>query len=428
MPRIDPKTIDRRPWWWHGSERHAAPEADPPAKVDVLVVGAGIAGLGAAALLAGRGRGVLVLDGRDAGDGVSSRTLGFAGAAPTLRWDQIARRFGARATQDMIVESGAAWRALEAVVADGAIDCDFAPTGRLLVAASDRQLKDLRRTVQELERAKVELAAVPPTRLAAVLPGGRYVGGVQMPGGTLDPHKLAQALLRQAREAGAEVSTRCGALSVETEGRAFRVETEVGSVLAGSVLVTAGAGVIHLPRRLAAPPGYRRTACFLATEPAPPDLLQAILPEALAIEAWYPSPRLFRLSADRRRLLFGGLPQGLFDTPEKAQERLARWLGEMFPALAQVRLAHAWTADLDFPLHGVPRLGGGRGLYHLSGLGWAEPAMALWLGRKLALRALGDEEGKSAFDATHRPKLLHRAVRPWLQPAEAMLAGLATRF
>ena len=276
--------------------------------------------------------------------------------------------------------------------------------------------------MQELERAKVELAAVPPVRLATLLPGGRYVGGVQMPGGTLDPHKLAQALLRSVREAGVEVSTRCGVLSVEQAGRTFHVETEVGSVLADSVLVTAGAGVIRLPRRLAAPPGYRRTACFLATEPVPPEVLQSILPEAQAVEAWYPSPRLFRLSADRRRLLIGGLPQGLFDSPDKAMARLARWLGEMFPALAQVRLAHAWTAELDFPLHGVPRLGGGRGLYHMSGLGWAEPAMALWFGRKLALRALGDEEGQSAFDAARRPRLLHRATRRWLQPAEAMLA------
>jgi glycine/D-amino acid oxidase-like deaminating enzyme len=427
MPRIDPKTVDFRPWWWHGVERHALPEADPPSRVQAVVIGAGSAGLAAAALLAERGTSVLVLDSRDPADGTSARTLGMVGAAPSLPWTLLPARFGAAAVADMVRECRAAYEHIKGVVAEAPDACDLSIGSRYLTADSARRLDAIQQTAAVLSAGGCATAMLGPLEIAQALPGGRHVGGARLEGGTLDPYKLAGQLLRRARDSGVEVASRCGALSIRRVRGGFDIETEVGGVVAETVLVTTGLAALRLPRRMAAPGGYRRTACFLATEPAPPEALAAILPEAACVEAFHAEPRQYRLSADRRRLLVGGLPGGPFSSGAGAFERLADWTRTMFPQLAQIRVAHAWTAQLDFSYAGVPRLGGRDGLNLASGAGWAEPAMAVWLGRKLALRALGDPQADSAFDERRRPKLVHRAFAPWLEPAGQAWAALAQR-
>ena len=59
MARID-ASLQLRPWWWNGIERHALSEADPPERVDVAIVGIGFTGISAALTLARRGREVLL--------------------------------------------------------------------------------------------------------------------------------------------------------------------------------------------------------------------------------------------------------------------------------------------------------------------------------------------------------------------------------
>ena len=66
------------PYWWRAAPPQASP-GDLPARVDVLVVGAGYSGLSAALETARAGRSTLVIDTEALGHGASSRNVGFVG-------------------------------------------------------------------------------------------------------------------------------------------------------------------------------------------------------------------------------------------------------------------------------------------------------------------------------------------------------------
>ena len=64
------------PWWWRDAPPVAYPEP-PPSSADVVVVGAGYAGLAAATELAGAGRSTVLLDMRRVGEGASGCNAGL---------------------------------------------------------------------------------------------------------------------------------------------------------------------------------------------------------------------------------------------------------------------------------------------------------------------------------------------------------------
>lgn len=64
------------PYWWEHTPRPTLPDAPPPAKADVVIIGSGYTGLSAALQTARGGRDTVVLDAEDAGWGCSTRNGG----------------------------------------------------------------------------------------------------------------------------------------------------------------------------------------------------------------------------------------------------------------------------------------------------------------------------------------------------------------
>jgi choline dehydrogenase-like flavoprotein len=95
------------PYWWE----EAAPRVaeDPlPGAVDLLVIGAGYAGLSAAIAAHDAGARVAVVDAGDPGAGASTRNGGMFGAHPRLSWPELARLFGEAAADALFAEAAPA--------------------------------------------------------------------------------------------------------------------------------------------------------------------------------------------------------------------------------------------------------------------------------------------------------------------------------
>ena len=426
MPLIDSRTVDRRPWWWHGLGRRVRPEAYPPERADIVVVGAGLAGLAAALALRERGQDVLLLDSRDPGDGGSSRSLGMLVDDAGAPFPVLVRQFCAARAAAMAQEARQAREHLEAYIAAKGIECDYTPHGRLDVAHS----------AAEFDRLKADLATAGSTAApgAEVVAGGdlrselgsaAYHGAVRHPGGGgLDPHKLHAALFAEAIDAGVVVVSRCGVLGIEPKNKGFELDTESGLVQAASVVVTTngytGAAFPGLqPRQI-----YVRSQAVV-TEPLPQEVLHQLIPRGRMVRDVRRLPRLFRLTADGRRLLFAGTPQVLSDTPLAAARRLAEWVAETFPELAQARIAHAWDGVVGISPARTPEIGQAGGLHYALGFGWSGIAMAFWLGRKLGQQVLRDPESASAFHVTAGKRRWMHYSTPWLayQSLRDRLAG-----
>src|SRR5437016_1156004 len=98
---MKPRDGSTKPEWYDGVNdipQHAAPPKGQQ-RADVCVVGAGIAGLTTAYLLAGEGKRVIVLDEGPIGSGQTGRTSAHLASAIDDRFQEIERQLGEEAAR-----------------------------------------------------------------------------------------------------------------------------------------------------------------------------------------------------------------------------------------------------------------------------------------------------------------------------------------
>src|SRR5258706_377513 len=104
--------------------RRALPEGRPIA-VDVCVIGAGIAGLTTAYLLAAEGYSVIVLDERNIGAGETGRTSAHLASAIDDRFTEIERMHGKEGSRLAYESHAKAIDTIERICRKEHIACDF---------------------------------------------------------------------------------------------------------------------------------------------------------------------------------------------------------------------------------------------------------------------------------------------------------------
>src|ERR671925_627787 len=92
---------------------------------DVCVVGAGIAGLTTAYLLAREGRSVVVVDDGPVGGGMTGRTTAHLVNALDDRYFELERLHGEKGARLAAESHTAAVDRIEAIITEEGIDCDF---------------------------------------------------------------------------------------------------------------------------------------------------------------------------------------------------------------------------------------------------------------------------------------------------------------
>jgi glycine/D-amino acid oxidase-like deaminating enzyme len=125
----------------------------------------------------------------------------------------------------------------------------------------------------------------------------------------------------------------------------------------------------------------------------------------------------FRLSPDRRRVLFGGRVS-LSDLDERRSAvGLQRRLRAVWPELAGCRLAHSWKGSLAFTFDRLPHMGESAGTHFAMGCNGSGVAMASYLGHQVALKLLGRTNRRCPFDGLDFPTHPLYHGRPWFLPA-----------
>jgi glycine/D-amino acid oxidase-like deaminating enzyme len=107
--------------------------SDPPSNdplkqnssANVCIIGAGIAGLTAAYLLAREGKAVIVLDDGPIGGGMTARTTAHLTNALDDRFYELERLFGEEGSRLAAQSHTAAIDRVESIVRDEKIDCEF---------------------------------------------------------------------------------------------------------------------------------------------------------------------------------------------------------------------------------------------------------------------------------------------------------------
>lgn len=394
-----------------------------PKAVDVVVVGAGYAGLSAGLTLARAGRSVVCLDKMNPGEGASSRNGGITSGNIRASRDTLIRRYGAAKADAIEAEGKAARDFVYGLIRDEGMDCDFQLVGRFTGAIGQEQYDSLARGADSLaKRLGIEAYGVPHAGQHGYVGTDFYRGGVvRMDIGGLHPAKFHAELLRIATAAGADVHSGCRVQAVEAESDGFRVTTDTGTIRAGKVLVCTNGytdGADPWLRRRLVPVRSR----IIATEELPPDVMSRLMPRMMMLGEHRQLGFYYRPSPDHRRILLGGRDGSTQGEPAEPTLHLRRGLVTLFPELEGVHLTHSWFGNVAMNRDMLPRIFQRDGVVYATGFCGSGVIWGPWIGSRAAFRLMGEaSRGASAFDFAPPAAVPLYRGHPWFMPV--LMAG-----
>lgn len=232
MPRVQSANLSL---WEATAELPTLPTLGQDTAADVCVVGAGIAGLTTAYLLARAGRRVVVLDSHTLAGGQTRHTTAHLSNQLDIYYSELERLYGEEISRHAAQSHTAAIDYAETITHEEQIDCDFQRLDAYLFAPPGQSISDLdqeyeaaRRTavlrVERLERAPLEHFATGPA--------------IRFPrNGQFHPLKYLRGLAEAIQRYKGQLYGQSRAVEIEG-GRDARVQTAAGpTVRAGAVVV-----------------------------------------------------------------------------------------------------------------------------------------------------------------------------------------------
>jgi glycine/D-amino acid oxidase-like deaminating enzyme len=379
-------------FWSAGLDQPAAAHGLLPAEADVAIVGGGITGLAAALELARGGARVALLEARQPGWGASSRNGGMVLTGLKLDAAALLKSYGPPLARRLFNASLAAIDAVEQLVREERIACNFVRSGHLLVAAKPGHVAALaheQATLRDQYGHPTELIGL--AELAQEIGSPAYYGGlVDRRSAALNPARYVAGLAAAAERAGAGLHSGATVSSVRRQKGGFRLRLAQGELRASQVLIASG-GYTG-----AATPALRRKifplgSYIIATEPLDAELARALIPQGRMVFDTRHLLSYYRLTPDRR-MLFGGRAAFFPETPRTVRQSAAilqRAMGQVFPQLRDTPVAYAWGGTLDAAFDLMPHAGERDGMRFALGFAGHGVALATYLGRLLAAQMLG---------------------------------------
>lgn len=408
-----------KPYWWDAAQ--PATFMDPlPHKTDVLIVGSGFCGLSAATELARHGVHVTVVDAEELGSGASTRTGGMVSSGQKLVIGGAIKGVDASRMERLLEDSLSSYEHLKSMIRDNDLDADLQIFGRYFGAHTPRDYDRLRRNGDLLRKhTGVTVHDIPREKQSKITKTDYYFGGIVIDDyGGLHPGKYHQALRRLAERNGAILRSHAAVISTgEVEDGFYHVRTSRGIVKARHVFFGTNGYTDHantyLQKRIVGVKSYQ-----IATETLPNELMEEINPGRRMITDSRRELIYSRPSPDGTRILFGTRP-GLFNVAEDvAALKLYQKMIEIWPQLKGYRVSHCWSGKVAMTADKIAHIGENNGVEFAVGCNGNGVALMSYLGHQSALKILGKQNRKSAFDDPLFPPIpvpLYQG-KPWFLP------------
>lgn len=391
---------------------------------DVLVIGAGFAGLSAALELAERGLRVAVLEAGRVCGGASGRNGGQAIVGYASGQAPFERQLGREAARQAWAMSLEAIGLIDARIARHGIACDRVK-GYLTVADSARKARALAAEAEALERDYgFGCELVTGADVGRFIDSPRYCAAAfETTSGHLHPLKYGLGLAKAARALGVQIFESSAVTSLR-RGPVVEAATAQGRVRA-SFAVLAGNCTLSAHGPKIAPeigPRIMPVGTFmLATAPLDPALCARLMPGSAAACDNNFVLDYFRFSADHR-LLFGGRVSYSTGTPRLLQALMRQRMVAVFPALRDVPVAFVWGGFVDISMNRAPDFGRiASNVYYLQGFS-GHGVAATGLGGQLVAQAIAGQAER--FDVFSRLRHAPFPGGKWLRMPTLVL-GMA---
>jgi glycine/D-amino acid oxidase-like deaminating enzyme len=411
-----------QPFWWDGNDRRPSLDGEPasalPQAVDVAIIGGGYTGVSAALTLAKAGRSVAVLDARCPGFGCSSRNGGLLGPSfHKLGYQGLQASVGEAAARNILSESMDALAFAKDLIDAEAIDCGFHAHGRFRGAARPAHYEELARQAEDL-KAAVGLAfdMVPRSEQRQEIGSDLYHGGIiYHQDGHLHPARFHRGLGERAMAAGARLFAGAPVTALRGEGEGFELMV-AGKRLAARQVLLATNGytdkTFAYHRRRVIP----LRSAMIATEPIGARRMQELSPKGRGFGDTSRLVLYYRPSPDGERMVFGGRAFDIDDRPDRYARDLYRLMTRIFPQLHGIALSHAWSGTVAYTFDHAPHIGRAEGVHFAMGYCGSGVGRATYFGRKVALKMLGDPQGRTSLDGLTFSTRPFYSGHPWFLP------------
>jgi len=326
-----------------GDEEQKWAEAVPQAAADVVVVGAGIAGLSTAYELSRAGRSVVVLDRGPIGGGMTARTTAHLASALDDYYHELIRVRGVREARLYYDSQAGAIDRIEAIQRAEAIDCDFRRLDGYLFAATADDVDLLEEEVEACRR--IGFSGV--RRTGAPIRGARNNFALRFPRqGRFHPLKYLAGLAEAIRRRGGRIHTDSPVTKVEESGGEVTVTTESGPTVRAKAAVIATNSPINDWVAIHTKQHPYRTYAIAGRVP------RGAVADALMWDTLdpYHYVRLQPAENGEDWLIVGGEDHktGKADDMEERLEQLAEWTRYVYPAFREAE--YRWSGQVYEPV------------------------------------------------------------------------------
>ena len=318
-------------------------------RTDVCIIGAGIAGLTTAYLLAREGRSVVVLDDGVIGGGMTGRTTAHLSNAYDDRYVEIEKLHGAEGARYTAESHTAAIEKINEIATREKIECDFEWLDGFLFAATPDHVQLL-----EDELAAAHRAGLVGVEKVARAPLTSFDTGVALRfprQAQFHPLKYMNGLARAVMRDGGRIFGETHATKIEG-GDEARVETSHGPLVTTDAIVVATNTPVN-----------DRVAIHTKQAPYVTYVIGVVVPKQSMTRALYWDTgdpyHYVRLQADDRHdvLIVGGEDHktGQANDGNERFARLESWTRERFPETGEVQFR--WSGQVMEPVDGLAFIG-----------------------------------------------------------------------
>ena len=309
---------------------------------DIVIIGAGYAGLSTALHLAELGHAPVVLDAKQIGFGVSGRNGGQL--VPGLKWDPDAliKQFGPEDGQRVVDFAGSTTQTVFELIDRHGLNVPNARNGWIQPAHSAAGMALAESRCAQWLKHGADVRLLDRQETQELIGAANYHGGwLDRRGGAVQPLSYVRELARVAQERGVAIYTQTPVMYIDRRADGWEVTTNAGpAIKTRKLIVCANAYSDGLW------PGLKQSIIDAntyqaATETLPADVQASIFPQGHVASDTRKLLLYFRKD-HTGRFIMGG--RGPFREPKSQDDwaHLKRATARMFPQLAKVKWDYHW--------------------------------------------------------------------------------------
>lgn len=381
--------------WYHKSAKRVnLPKFSPKGNqsFDVVIIGGGFTGIGAAITLAKNNINVALLEANEIGSGASGRNGGLvcSGFRHDQKW--LENKLGDIAAHNLWEISQLAKSHLQSLINTYDIEADYA-SGLLFAAHNERMLNWLIEDKEHLENKYnyKQLNFLDNENCANSLSTNAYCGGViDMGAGRIHPLKLLYGMYDAAVNLGANIYENSKALEYVEKNGNVEIKHENGIFKAKKLIICGDGYLNNFNKNIEAKvlPIY---SFVIATEKLDYDILKNVNG---AMDTKF-VVNYFQKTADNR-LIFGGGEKYSAIWPNDVASFVRKNMLKIYPQLEKTKVEYAWGGALGITSNRLPFVRAlSNNVFCASGYSGQGVLLAPFFGDIMARQILND---KSSFE------------------------------